>query len=85
MNVKDDEVPNNQVVQTDIQQAERSNQTLPKANVDIQADNYNLMKVMEQHKDLLSNAHLPKLDIMTFDGAPLKYGLFIRNFENSVD
>jgi len=85
MNVKNEEVANNQVVQADIHQAELSNQTPLNVNVDIQADHSNPMKIMEQHRDLLSIAQIPKLEIMTFNGEPLKYWPFIRSFENAVD
>ncbi|XP_064621732.1 uncharacterized protein LOC135484315 [Lineus longissimus] len=48
-----------------------------------------LMEVLhqgqQQQRLLLNTLQLPKVDLMTFDGDPLRYWLFIRAFENSVD
>ena len=66
MCVKDDEVPNNQVVPTDVHLAEHSLQTHPKTNVDIQIENSKLNKIKEQHRYLLRVAQLPKLETMIF-------------------
>ena len=47
MFAKDDEVLNAQVIQTDQYQAERTRQTPPMANIDIQAENFNFEQIME--------------------------------------
>ncbi|XP_064635262.1 uncharacterized protein LOC135492633 [Lineus longissimus] len=48
-----------------------------------------LLRVLDQGQKqqqlLLDTLQLPKVDLMTFDGDPSKYWMFIRAFEHSVD
>ena len=37
------------------------------------------------HQQLLEALQVPKVEVMTFDGNPLKYWAFMRNFEGSVE
>ena len=39
----------------------------------------------QQQQQLISLMQLPKVELQTFDGSPMKYWLFIRAFENSVE
>ena len=43
------------------------------------------LTTVDQQKQLIEALQLPKLEVMMFDGNPLKYWPFIRSFENSVE
>lgn len=61
-----------------------------KENVGLNGDfSETLLQVLQQGQQqqqlLVNTLQLPKVDLMEFDGDPLKYWVFIRAFENSVD
>ncbi|XP_046561900.1 uncharacterized protein LOC124270882 [Haliotis rubra] len=40
--------------------------------------------VSESSKEILNMIHLPRADLIKFDGDPLKYWIFVRSFDNSI-
>ena len=61
-----------------------------KASIDNESTStQNLLRLIhqsqQQQHELVDAIQLPKTDLMTFDGDPLKYYVFMRTFENIVD
>ncbi|XP_064647481.1 uncharacterized protein LOC135500165 [Lineus longissimus] len=65
--------------QGEVTVSQQDNSALPDALLQV------LDQGQKQQQLLLDTIQLPKVDLMTFDGDPSKYCLFIRSFENSVD
>jgi hypothetical protein len=59
---------------------------VPEANTQLHTVNNNKQDVIERNQlQMMEILQLPKVEVVAFDGDPLKYWTFIRSFENTVE
>jgi hypothetical protein len=59
---------------------------VPEANTQLHTVNNNKQDVIERNQlQMMEILQLPKVEVVAFDGDPLKYWTFIRSFENIVE